>query len=145
MRIRRATPDDIGWLIDQVKEFLEFAEYDSLYDPEYLPHLVAECVTNHFVLVAEDKGERLGMLAGMLQPHPYNPKKKMLAELCWWVPRNHRHSRAGLALLTTYMEWGKKNADIVTMCSMVNSPINSQALVKRGFKAKEQTFVWEKE
>lgn len=136
--------DDVPWLIEQVSEFIEFTGYQELFDPEFLPALVTGCVAQHFVIVAynSESGERMGMLAAHLNAHPFNPRKKLLAELCWWVPRNFRHTRAGIALLVTYTEWGKKNADIVTVCTMDNSPLNQGSLEKRGFKFKEKTYVW---
>lgn len=144
MRVRRAVLKDLDWLVEQVGEFMEFAGYNSLHDPEYLPQLAIDIVANHFCIVAEHEGQLVGMLAARKGPHPFNPKRTVLAELCWWVPAAHRHTRAGLALLTTYMEWGKRNADIVTMSALAHSPFNKASLLKRGFEEKEITYVWEK-
>jgi hypothetical protein len=145
VKVRRATAEDIGWLVNEVQEFVEFAGYHKLFDYDYLPTLVKDVVTKHLCLVAyDDTGTRMGMLAAFIGPHPYNPKKTLLSELCWWVPEAYRKTRAGLALLVTYAEWGKRNADFVTMSNLKNSPIKAESLRKRGFEMKEQSYVWEK-
>lgn len=145
MKVRRATDKDIPWLVEQATAFMEYSGYRSLFDSEYLPHLVSDCVNHHLVLVALAKSEKVGMLIAHRCPHPYNPKKILLAELCWWVDPTARGTTAGATLLTTYFEWGKRNADMVTMSLMEHSPIKAASLEKRGFKRKETSFVWEKE
>jgi RimJ/RimL family protein N-acetyltransferase len=132
-------------LIEQMKDFISFSGYRSIYDPDYLPVLLKTIVEQHLCLVTEEDGVRTGTIAGWYIPHPYNPKKKLLAELFWWVPRNHRHTRAGSELLTAYMEWGKQHADMVTLCTLKQSPVNPRTMEKRGFMQKETTFVWEKQ
>ena len=143
IKIRRADYSDKGWLLKQVKSFMLFADCEDLYDAQYLEEFITSCIKDHFFIIAHDDGLRMGMLAALLTPHLFNPKKTMLAELCWWVPVEYRSTRAGLALLTTYIEWGKRNADIVVISSLSSSPISETSLTKRGFTKRETSFVLE--
>lgn len=143
MKVRPATGNDLPWLMATLREFFDWAGYTNFFNEDYTPKFVANLVQSQLVLIAEE-GERMGVIIGVLSPHPYNPDLIQLAELAWYVKPEFRRTTAGAALLTTYMEWGKKHADLVTMCTLTHSPLNPGTLEKRGFVAKETTYVWEK-
>lgn len=142
IKVRRATMEDHEWLVEQCRDFMEFADIE--FNEPHIRDMVASTVKEHLALIAADPdGTRHGMLIAMVMPYIYNPKKVCATELCWWVPRNSRHTTAGLALLATFIGWGKKNVDIVTMSLLANSPINPASLTKRGFQQRETAWVME--
>lgn len=78
-------------------------------------------------------------------PHVFNPQIKVLSECFWWVKPEYRGSRAGALLFKNYVEWGKANVDWVTMTLEAHSPVRPEALIKRGFRLQETTFLLEVE
>lgn len=146
MRVRKATHDDIPWITGQLKDFAAFfGMTQSLYPDDVAASAgVADMVERHLVLIAaDDEGERLGLIAGLFHPHPYNAKLKYLTETFWWVDPSRRRSLAGAALIDEFVIYGREHADVVVMSLLANSPVNDETLEKRGFKLKERSFVLE--
>lgn len=145
INIRRATPADIPWLATQLESFDQFFAwerpiFDSAYVLEcFLPKLVDE----HVVLLAERGDERLGFIAGLRSPHLFNPAIMTLMELFWWVPEEHRGTRAGLMLLNAFTEHGAATADWVSMSLEHNSPVREETLTRRGYRMKERAYLLE--
>jgi hypothetical protein len=141
MNVREATMEDLDWLVEQSIAFC--TEHRIPFDADYLPDLIHGLVDgNNLVLIAETD-ERVGMLIAMRHPHPYNPSKACLTELAWWVVHDARNSRAGAALLATYIKVGQATADQVSLSTLVDSPINHDSLLKRGFMPREMSWILE--
>ncbi len=146
MEIKKATEDDLEWLIDELKKFDEFHDTKkSLFAGNgYWHEGLKKIVDKHIAYIAwTDQGERVGLIAGLASPHFFNPDVSTLTELFWWVSKEHRHSRAGLLLLNKFVEVGKQVADWVIVPLESNSPVNEKCLTKRGFNLKETSFVLE--
>lgn len=136
---------DVDWLYDECKAFAEFfgTEYNLAANEVYAKTYLQNLVTQHFVKIAFNEGERLGFIAGLVLPHPFNPAIKILQELLWWVPEKHRQTGAGKLLLDSFIQFGKDNVDIIHMALEDVSPIGDEVLLKRGFRFKEKAFIME--
>lgn len=144
IKIRRAQAEDIPWLLVELKKFAEIHDSRaSVIDEETAPDLIKALVEQQVVFIAEKSGEQLGFIGGVLMPHYFNPKIKVLAETFWWVAEEHRGSRAALLLMKEFVEYGKVHADWITMALEALSPVNEKCLTKRGFKLQERAFLME--
>ena len=144
--VRGAVETDLEWLFGEMKSFSEFFGSNKSLMPDDVDHgfkILEDLVKNHLFLIAEEDGERLGLIAGMVHPHLFNPAIKVLSEFFWWVPEEHRGSRAGLMLLNEFTKWGKDNVDWVIMTLEHHSPVNTRCLTKRNFKPRETTYMLE--
>lgn len=144
--IRRAVPTDIPWILSQLKEFSAFyGTKRALYDDEaYAQVFIETMVRDHLFLVADTVEFGLvGLIAGTLEPHLYNPKMICLNECFWWVDEKHRGSKAGLLLLNAFVHWGKANVDWIWMTLETHSPVKDATLIRRGFKEQERSFLLE--
>jgi hypothetical protein len=142
MNVREATMEDLDWLVEQSIAFC--TEHRIPFDADYLPeltHQVLDAGTN--VLLIAETHERVGMLIAVRHPHPYSPNRSCLTELAWWVVPSARNSRAGAALLATYIKLGQATADQVSLSTLVDSPINHDSLLKRGFMPREMSWILE--
>lgn len=96
-----------------------------------------------YCTVVEWQGEPVGVIAGMLAPHPFNPDLTVATELWWWVTPEHRGSRAGLLLLDDFDAWANANAELVNMTLEAGSPIGDKVLLKRGYQLAEHQYLRE--
>lgn len=144
--VRRASSDDIDWLLSQLKLFSDFFGTKRALFPseEHARPGVELMVASHLVLIADHPAiGPVGFIAGYVTPHPYNPSIRLLAESFWWVSEEHRGTRAGLLLLNEFVAWGKANADWVTFALEAKSPVTDRVLLDRGFVQQERTFLLE--
>jgi RimJ/RimL family protein N-acetyltransferase len=143
--VRRGAPEDLPWLIDQLKEFSQFygTKKPLLKDEDYARSSMLTLIENHFVRIAEKDGVLVGFIVGLFAPHPFNPEIKTLTEQFWWVSEEYRGTRAGLLLLEAYMAWGQENADWVVFTLESKSPVREQTLINRGFQLYERSYLLE--
>lgn len=145
MEVRPATKQDIEWIVSELEAFSNFYGSDT---PVFggVPHvtaLVETLISSHLMLVCDDSGTNTGLIGGFLGPHLFNPKITVLTELFWWVPEQHRGSKAGRMLLDAFQDFGKKHATWTTMTLEADSPVPESTLTKRGFVLKERNFYME--
>ncbi len=144
--VRPARVEDIPWMIGELKEFaVYYGTALSLYpDDEYARAGIYTMIKDHLVLIAERPGVGpIGFIAGVVQPHFYNPAIAVLVECWWWVVPAYRKSSAGARLLKAFTDWGNENCDWITMSLTGRTPIKDWSLVKRGFHEHERTFLME--
>lgn len=144
--IRRGKPEDMDWLIQELKLFSAF--YDTKHPlfghEQFVREGMTSMIEKHLVLIAEKEGiGPVGFIAGLLVPHIFNPLIRCLSETFWWVEEKHRRGRAGFMLLQAFIDFGKQNADWILCTIESNSPVNPNVLLDRGFKLKERNFVME--
>jgi hypothetical protein len=144
-QVRRGTFDDIEDILVMLQEFAVF--YNSRYsvypDEEHAKKFLTSMVNDHLVLVCTHDGETIGLIAGMLLPHIFNPKIKTLVETFWWVQKDYRETRAGAMLLNEYVRFGRQNVNWILATIEDNSPVRDETFLKRGFKLKEKSFLME--
>jgi hypothetical protein len=146
VEIRRATPQDMDWLIGQLRAFALFmgTKRTLFGDEQLVRQSLATMIESHVVLIAErEDGVLMGMIGGLFVPHVFNPEIRLLSETFWWVAVEHRGSRAGLLLLNAFIEYGKSSADWVTMALEQKSPVDPRCLSKRGFRLMETNYLLE--
>lgn len=146
IEVRKASDADLDWMFSELQAFDDFfGAKKSLIpsDPAEGRKILENLVEQHLFLVAERDGKLLGLIAGMIHNHLFNPEVTVLTEIFWWVPSEYRGSRAGLMLLNEFTNWGKENVDWVTMTLEHHSPVNEKSLFKRGFKLSEKQYMLE--
>jgi len=153
MRIRDAEEADIPWLLRELKAFSDFNDTRAkLFDPvdsKTSAAFLRNLIENHVLLVAvTHHGESAGFIGGLVTTHLFNPKINVLFELFWWVSHGYRASRAGALLLHAFMERARemketRNIHWVTMALETKSPVNADALLKRGFRHLETNYIME--
>ena len=145
IKVLPAVEDDIPWLLKELKCFSEFhgSKIPLFADHDHAVKVVTEMVRNHLTFVAFNGEERMGLIAGYVLAHPFNPAIRVLQETFWWVPEVHRGSRAGALLLSTFIDWGKANVDWVHFGLEAKSPVSDKCLLKRGFKLQERNYLLE--
>ncbi len=143
--IRRAKAGDIDWIVAELKLFA--AHYQTKHplfpDLEHAKQTIQAMIDNHVVFVAVRGEELLGFIGGILTPHFMNPAISTLAELFWWVAKEHRGSRAGVLLLNAFVLFGEDNAEWITVSIEHRSPIHEKCLLKRGFNVQERSYLKE--
>jgi len=145
-RVRPAERADVPWVLEQLRAFASsYGTRRSLFgDTEHAEALVGTLLDTQFVAIAEVDGERVGLIAGTLSPHPFNPDINVATELWWWVTPPARGSRAGLMLLDAFDDWADASeADLVNFTLEADSPVRERTLEKRGYRLMEKQFVRE--
>lgn len=162
--IRTAREHDMDWLIVQLRAFDKFAGYKRslIEDEHYARKALKQLIADHVVFIADADPAlthatlaelgvcrcarnpiRLGFIAGYKTPHPFNPRLRVLTENFWWVAPEHRKTRAGLLLLNEFEAYGRRCCDWIVMTLEHHSPISDRHLTKRGFVAREQSYLVE--
>lgn len=145
MVVRRAAPDDVPWLCDALRAFA--ADYPApvpLYaDHAHAEALVRSLIGGQFVAVAEHESDgRVGLIAGLCQPHPFNPGLQVATELWWWVTPAARGTSAGGRLFAAFEAWAlEAGAGAIAMTLETTSPLMDEALTRRGYVACERQFL----
>lgn len=146
VRVRRAVPQDAGWIVSELKAFSRFfGTRRSLFkDEPSARSVILAMIAEHVFLIAEnEESSPLGFISGYLVPHSFNPELKVLAETFWWVPEEHRGSRAGLMLLNEFKAIGESVAHWVIFTLEHNSPVREETLTRRGFRLHERQYLLE--
>lgn len=142
--IRRATHDDVPWLLQELRAFANWNGLRLFGDEGHAEALLGRLIDTQFVAIATRGTSRLGLIAGVVNPHPFNPDIKMATELWWWVTPDARGSSAGARLLDAFDEWADDSgADLVSFTLEAESPVNPRTLEKRGYRLAEHQFVRE--
>jgi len=146
IRIRPARPEDLDWLLAQLRQFSDFfgSKRPLLGDEAYARDQLSLIMRDHLMLIADGEGVGpVGFTAGLLNPHFFNPDIRVLAEAFWWVDHDHRGSRAASLLMDAFIDWGREHADWITFALQERTRIKDQSLIKRGFKRQEKNFLME--
>jgi len=146
IEIRPANDTDADWILGQLRSFSHmYGTKLSLFgdDETYSRSLLKNIIDNHIFLVAEKSGNLIGLVCGLLMPHHFNPKIKVLSEQFWWVAEHAREGRAGYLLLKEFIRIGREIVDWITFSLLEKSPVKRETLERLGFIYREQSFVME--
>lgn len=144
--VRAATDNDIPWLLAELRSFASwYGTRQSLFgDVAHAEALLGHLIETQFVAIAERGPDRLGLIAGTVSPHPFNPDLRLATELWWWVTPDARGTRAGAMLLDAFDQWADdSDVDWVTFTLEAQSPVRDHTLEKRGYRLMEKQFVRE--
>lgn len=145
MQVRRAVSDDVPWLCDALRAFA--AHYPAPI-PLYTDHAQAEALVRslmagHYIAVAHHaiRGP-VGLVAGLCQPHPFNPALRIATELFWWVNPDARGTSAGGRLFSAFEAWAvEQGADAIAMSLEASTPLADDAMTRRGYVPVERQFL----
>ena len=143
MKIRDAVYEDIEWIVDYLgKDMLSLYGIGNFCNIPYLKReFVPNLIDNHVCLVAEEE-RPVGCIAGMIVPAPYNPELVVLSELFWWVDEEKRNGLVGARLLHAFDKVGRDiGVDYLSMSLMPSSGVNTDALIKRGYRLTEYALI----
>lgn len=143
--VRKATYDDIGWIVNELESFSDFFDSKLKLFPgeEHTAQVIKLHIDDHIILVSEKDGELSGFISGMIGKHFFNPSMMTVTETFWWVAEKFRQSRSGLMLLNEFTRIAKEKSHWIVFTLEKNSPINDRCLTSRGFKAVETQYLME--
>lgn len=143
MKIRKALPQDIPYMLEHAKEFIKFYNNKNInYNQSHLIHLAQTLMDSHVLVVAEtEEGEVAGMLGAMYVPNHIDPSCISLTELFWWVGEEHRRTRAGWLLLSFLEAVGEKYEVPVVISVLPQTGDVTPLLERHGFVKVEESYV----
>lgn len=147
VRIRRAVESDIPWLRQQLQDFAAAYPVRLTVPDDHAEVVLGTLIREQYVAIAEREDEdgqptvRVGLIAGVLGPHPFAPAMQCATQLFWWVTPEFRRSTAGARLLADFEAWVESvNPDIALFSLAANSPVHRGSLAGRGWMPTETWF-----
>lgn len=142
MRIRRATERDIPWLLTQLRAFAAAYPVQITIRDAHAEVVLGTLIREQYVALAErtdaDGVTRVGLIAGTLQPHPFDPETLCATSLFWFVTPEHRRSRAGALLFMDFESWAASTGAPIQAFSLVaGSAITTESFTRRGWQVVE--------
>lgn len=150
MHVRPATPEDVVWMLAQAADFDAFVDTRHQVFGNDAGRILNDLIDQQPVFVSELQhptagAVQTGMLIAVVHPHLFNPELVVLTELLWWVAPEYRATRAAALLLHAFEETAKRiGADWVVMSLEAKSPLNPDALEKRGYRLQERSYLMER-
>lgn len=111
----------------------------DLVNMQQLYFLASQGIAQETCWVVKANGYCVGALGSLLVPNMFNPDRKTLAEIMWYVLPAYRKSRAGAMLLNAFDKKAQEVADEATMSLLPTSEVSS--LGKRGYYVTETLFM----
>jgi len=140
--VRTAGPGDKPKIIEMAVRFILSTSYRAIIRlvPEVLDNLVDVLLEHGTILVYEEEGELVGMLAASALPSPYSGETEGI-EVVWWVDQEHRRMLAGPKLLRSFESWARqKGIRVVKMGAPVGSDVG-RFLEHLGYEAVETAYM----
>lgn len=147
MHVRPAVYDDIPWMLEQVAAFNEFVgtRHTMFPDAAKAEEKLKRFIDEQPVFIADDNGPLAGMLVALIHHNLWNEDIVVLTEMLWWVPPHYRGSRAAALLLLAFEDCAVSvGADWAVMSLEAKSPMNPDALEKRGYRLQERSYLMER-
>lgn len=147
MRVRLAGFADVPWLLHELRAFasaypVQSARFPVVGSDAHAEALVGHLIRTQYVAVAErEDGQLVGLVAGVLQPHPFNPDLTIAAELWWWVTPPARGSRAGLLLLADLERWAAEADAPLVLTTEATTAVTDRHLLRRGYVPVERQWL----
>lgn len=103
-KLRDMEYDDLDWVVNTVAPYTisNDLKRPELYNSEQLTKVFNFILVNGLSYVCEHDGEPVGIVAGLLHGHVFNPEVLMATSVFWFVDPEHRNTRAAHMLLSTY-------------------------------------------
>jgi predicted N-acetyltransferase YhbS len=152
--IRPATPEDLDALSEMGEHFFGYSAFSKFapFDRNAARAAIARLASggtllapsSSAVLVADQDGEIVGGIVGMVNPLWFNPSIRAATELAWWVAEEHRHGRAAIMLYRAFEQWAESmGTTIIVMSDLVIDGDTPAAGIfqKLGFTTVERAHV----
>ena len=146
--VRKAEQRDKLTFAFMVQQFTTESPYDLKINPDKLLSNFENAVDNPDVNIAflEKDGEAIGVIVSALAPSLFSDDV-MVAELVWYVQKEHRDARKAFLLMNEQEAWAKdRGCTFVSMGSLVSDSPEEEKRIetlyeKKGYALKEKTFV----
>lgn len=146
--LRLATLEDEDQILTLLKNFFNSTIYSSGFmDEDKVRVLIKACtdplIKENVVLVWEDKGKVVGLIAGQWTELIFN-EDKVATELVWWVEPEYRKTEAAHQLLGAFEYWADWcGCKSIQMYSLSNeySNVLERFYKKQGYKLAETSYV----
>ena len=107
MKIRMANEDDIqngiSEIVKAVKEFPEFKVKGLIITDDYYKQLINLCITNGKVVIAEEDGNIIGCVMGLLNANIFTAANELVT-IITWVHKDRRNSSTFYRMHKLYKE-----------------------------------------
>lgn len=135
--VRKATQEDVEYIVEVLAKKMLEREYErpELYNKEALLEITTLSIKQGCTIVIERDRELVGVVGGVVHPHPFNPSITVLSEAMWYVEEEHRSTRSVIKMLKTYI--GLDVSDEKTFSLLPSSNISERNMNKLGFKKTE--------
>lgn len=146
MIIRKATESDIPAIVAIGERFTTYHPYNAEFDPQAAGTFVATLLRDGIVFVADEGGQVVGTLVGMLTPLWYAPATMLATEIGWWLDEDHRRGMNGLMLLRAFENWAKEQkANVIILSDLcIDGEYPAGRLIEaRGYRVMERTHIKE--
>jgi len=146
--IRKATFLDITDIIKLVYSFYEesLKEYNMSFDEVTLRGTTYNLIKNGVSLVNEEHGRITGVIMGVISPSIFDKNELLAQEIIWYVDKESRKSRAGLALIKEYVgickELGASKIIMVYMNNL-NGEVMDNLYRRKNYKPMEMQYIKE--
>lgn len=134
MNIRPATEKDVNGIVAMSSKFYATTEYRHFSDmeEETVADLVRMLIETGVMLVAEDRGELVGMAGLFVGPFLFNKHKLGAYEVVWWVNPDDQGAGAGKGLLAAIeAACREKGCVYIHMVTLATSPAHAGAIYER--------------
>jgi hypothetical protein len=148
MKIRMANEDDIqngiSEIVKAVKEFPEFKVKGLIITDDYYKQLINLCITNGKVVIAEEDGNIIGCVMGLLNANIFTAANELVT-IITWVHKDRRNSSTFYRMHKLYKEQYTKlkqqnKIDRVLMACLPNK--TNIKFEKLGYTVAETTYEW---
>lgn len=151
MQCRFATLQDVPGVCELLKQFAHearvgFRSWRSDSDTPRIFKLVTHWQQQHYVRVAVEHNQVVGVLIAEHGEDFWDPERKLLQERAWYVSQAHRHSRVGVKLWQAwdrdcdqYLAQGRVQAVLLS----TQGPDTNFDPGRRGWRLIEQTWMKE--
>lgn len=142
MEIKLLSEPHLEWFVEiaAVDMLIKELKRPELVNKQHLFLMSIKAMEEGTAWIVEHEGKPLGALGAYLVGHLYNPEIKVLTELFWYVPEEYRQSRVGLMLLNAFDEKAEQCAHESTLSLLLDSPIRTETLEKKGWYMEELGF-----
>lgn len=144
MNIRPAAEVDVDGIVAMSAKFYATTSYRAFsdMDEETVADLVRMLIDTGVMLVAEDRGELVGMAGLFVGPFLFNKHNLGAYEVVWWVNPSDQGAGAGKALLAAIEDACRaKDCVYIHMVTLATSPPQAGALYERiGYAHSETSY-----
>lgn len=144
MNIRPATEADVGAIVAMSAKFYATTSYRGFanMDEDTVADLVRTLIDTGVMLVAETRGQVIGMAGLFVGPFLFNRHHLGAYEVVWWVNPDDQGAGAGKALLASIDEACRaKGCTYIQMVTLSTSPPQAGAIYQRlGYQHSETSY-----
>lgn len=142
MEIKLLDESNLKWFVETaaVDMLVKELKRPELINVAHLYRMTEKVIKDGTGWVVEKDRKPVGALGALLVGHTYNPEVIVLVELFWYVPEEYRQSRVGLMLLNAFDKKAGECADESTLSLLLESPVRTETIEKKGWLMEELGF-----